>query len=81
MAKIELSKEWKIIRDGPLQKQLNRGILTGCLLGPDLKRFCLTFWYRIFLLCQQSNLHKTESAITLISQFISFFNKSDKNLL
>ena len=40
---------------------------TGCFLGPDIKRFCLTFWYQIFFYyVNRVNLHKTESAIKLI---------------
>ena len=55
---------------------------TECFLGPDIKRFCLTFWYRIFFdYVNRVNLHKTEWAITCISQFISLLNEPNKNLL
>ena len=45
-------------------------IITGCFLGPDIKKFCLTFWYRFFfyyMYINTAHLHKRESAITLIA--------------
>ena len=55
----------------------------GCLPGPDIKRFCLTFRLIqiLFYYFNTANLHKTESAISLIEQFITHLNESNKNLL
>ena len=51
---------------------------TGCFLGPDIKRFCLTFWCRIlFYFFNTVNIHKTESKIIYIAEFISLFNESN----